>query len=48
MTFSFRPRRSSRLAHDRRFGQHPGGFLEGAAEMNESVDSDALVMPSSM
>ena len=28
MTFSFRPRRLVALAHDRRFGQHAGGFLE--------------------
>ena len=36
-----------RLAHDRGFGQHAGGFWNDAAEMKLSVDSDALVIPSS-
>ena len=35
------------LAHDGGFGQDAGGFREEAAEMNRSVDSEALVMPSS-
>ena len=30
MTFSFRPRSPSCLAHDRRFGQNTGRFLEGS------------------
>jgi hypothetical protein len=36
------------LAHDRRLGQHARGFLKRCRGMNESVDSDALVIPSSM
>ena len=33
------------LAVDRRVGQHPGGLLEEAADSQDSVASEALVMP---
>ena len=46
MTFSFAAQVVA-LAHDGGLGQDPGGFRNEAAEMNESVDSEALVMPSS-
>ena len=35
------------LAGDGRFGQDARGFRKEAAEMNDSVDSEALVIPSS-
>lgn len=34
------------LAGYRRFGQYASGLSKEAAEMNDSVDSDALVIPS--
>ncbi len=48
MTFSFRPRRPSRLPMIAASVSTRVVSWKEAAEMNESVDSDALVMPSSM
>ena len=47
MTFSFRPRSSSRLPMIAASVSTRVVSWKDAAEMNESVDSDALVMPSS-
>ena len=47
MTFSFKPRRSSRLPMIAASVRTRVVSWNDAAEMNESVDSDALVMPSS-
>ena len=47
MTFSFRPRSSSRLPMIAASVSTRVVSWNDAAEMNESVDSDALVMPSS-
>ena len=48
ITFSFRPRRSSFLPMIAASVSTRVVSWNDAAEMNESVDSDALVMPSSM
>ena len=48
MTFSFRPRRPSRLPMIAASVSTRVVSWNDAAEMNESVDSEALVMPSSM
>ena len=47
MTFSFRPRRSSRLPLTLASVSTRVVSWNDAAEINDSVDSDALVMPSS-
>ena len=48
MTFSFNPRRSSFLPMIAASVSTRVVSWNDAAEMNESVDSEALVMPSSM
>jgi len=45
MTFFLEAAEIVHLAGDGRFGEDAGGFLEARAEMNESVESEALVMP---
>jgi hypothetical protein len=48
MTFSFKPRRSSRLPMIAASVSTRVVSWNEAAEMNESVESEALVIPSSM